>query len=89
MSGKPEIAPPAEVTQIAGDFAQLDYEGHGACGNVYSEIYRSTGAKVAVEHMKMGDEKTRQHCRGEIEAHQAFAHPACLGYVASVFTCCS
>jgi serine/threonine protein kinase len=39
--------------------------------------------KVAVKHMKVEDEKTRQYCRGEIEAHQAFTHPACLGYVTS------
>jgi serine/threonine protein kinase len=84
IGGTPEIELLDEVIQIAGDFDQLKYEGHGACGNVYLGIDRPIGAMVAVKHMRVEDEKTLQHCRGEIEAHQPFAHPACLGYVVSM-----
>jgi hypothetical protein len=83
MAGGPDTDVHPELRQIAGEFADLAYEGHGACANIYTGIYRPTGAKVAVKHMKAKGDKERQHCAGEIQAHQAFAHPACLGYVTS------
>jgi hypothetical protein len=83
IRGGPEIDVPLEIADIVPEFTDFQYEGGGACSQVYTAIYRSTGARVAVKQMKAIDEDTRKYCRREIAAHKAFTHPTCLGFTLS------
>jgi serine/threonine protein kinase len=83
MGGTPEIALAPEFSSVANEFTKVKYEGHRACGTIYSATHVRTGAKVVLKHMKVDGDETRRHCRGEIKAHQTFKDPTCLGYVTS------
>jgi hypothetical protein len=83
IRGGSTIDVPSDIAGVVPEFSDLHYEGCGACSQVYTAIYRPTGAKVAVKQMKAIDEDTRRYCRREIAAHKAFTHPTCLGFTMS------